>query len=155
MITPPFSISARPVLTRKVARSAMGPHSRREPCLPRCGLGNLVRTSPAQTVASVRLGAPTTAGRWRFTTWGPSPGPRYRLQVRIAPRACSYAVSQPRRRSAHPHGSAADESEPELLQLEGAHPVPVGCLVTGIDPVGECLDQAHQRRVRADVGRSV
>src|SRR5947199_600670 len=72
----------------------------------------------------------------RRTTWGPSPGPRCRLQVRIAPRACGLFRGV-------------------LLQLEGADPVPMGGLVTGVDPVGERLDQTHQRRVRADVRRPV
>src|SRR5207342_1913164 len=66
---------------------------------------------------------------------GSSPGPRYRLQVRIAPRACGLLDL--------------------LLQLEGADAVAVGGLVTRVDPVGERLDQAHQRRVGADIRRAV
>src|SRR3954449_7132363 len=140
MITPPLSISARPVLTRKVARSAMGPHSRREPCLPRCGRGNLVPTSPAHRWLPSDSEHLRRLAGGVFRVWGPSPGPRYRLQVRIAPRACSYARTQ---------------AAKTLLELEGADPVSVRRLVTGVDPVGERLDQSHQRRVGADVGRAI
>src|SRR4051794_4467089 len=129
MITPPLSISARPVLTRKVARSAIAPHSRREGCLPECWAGNLACASPIEGSAR--------RGEGIHKVWGPSPGPRDQLQVRIAPRACGLAIKR------------------ALLQLEGADPVAMSRLVTGVDPVRERLDQAHQRRVGADVGRAV
>src|SRR5687767_11596067 len=83
MITPPFSISARPRFTRNVARSLIRARIRD----PRPPAGRTIRDC--------------------------------------------------------------------LLQLEGADAVLVGALVTGVDPVGERLDQREQRRVRLDERRAV
>src|SRR3954451_14030414 len=124
MITPPLSISARPVLTRKVARSAMGHHSRREPCLPRCGRGNLVPTSPAHRWLPSDSEHLRRLAGGVFRVWGPSPGPRYRLQVRIAPRACSYACMATGGLSRRP-GGELPSARTWLLQLEGADTVPM------------------------------
>src|SRR5947199_8070011 len=80
MITPPFSISARPVLTRKVARS---------------------------------------------------------LTIRIL------------------RGVTGDRSRLPLLQLVGADAIFVGVFVTGVEAVGQGLDESHQRGVGAREGRTV
>src|SRR5436190_23638677 len=139
MITPPLSISARPVFTLNVAgsgtgrsivegaraRPLRGPDENGAGGLPRWSVGNLCSTSS--------LGG---TGRGGVNLLGVlSPGPRYQLQVRIAPRACGFFM---------PAFAA-------LFQLEGADPIAVGGLVPRVHAVGQRLDEAHQGRVRADI----
>src|SRR5215207_2052320 len=134
MITPPLSISASPVFTLNVARSAIAHQivegGRRNPGyrpetwgagLPGWRAGNLFPTSPVGGMV----------GEMALEVWGPLP----RTPV-----------------------SATGPDRPPglwllyaLLQLEGADPVAVSRLVTRVDAIRQRLDQAHQGGVRPDV----
>src|SRR5215218_4156412 len=79
-----------------------------------------------------------------------------------ATRACSAVttsmITPPFSISARPDLTANVPScftQGRLLQLEGFDAVGVLGLVHGVDAIGERLDDAHQRGVRANVGRAV
>src|SRR5512132_2420224 len=109
------------------------------------------------TFASLEGGQPCSylawgvcVGRGGVITWGPPPDPGIDCRSGSPPGPAVFCLKRSSAPRLPPRSTLAS-----LLQLEGADAVAMSGLVTRVDPVRERLDQAHQRRVGADIRRAV